>query len=167
MEGSGHKKIHPQGLADYLEIMSKSVLQTGISWRVVEAKWPGIKEAFKGFDPARLARFTPRDIDLLVNDARVIRNRRKIEAIADNAQRMLDLDKEYGGFRKYLRSFHSYEALAQDLKKQFRFLGDWGVYAFLWVVGEKVPPWEEWNASLLPVRHRISRPRSTHSISVG
>jgi 3-methyladenine DNA glycosylase Tag len=80
---------------------------------------------------------------------------------------MLDLDKEYGGFRKYLRSFPSYEALAEDLKKQFRFLGDWGVYAFLWVVGEKVPTWDEWNANRPPARPRISRTRSTHSISVG
>ncbi|MCS5657138.1 MAG: hypothetical protein NZ762_01615 [Dehalococcoidia bacterium] len=44
------ERIQPNRLGDYLEIMSKAVFQSGISWRVVESKWPGIKEAFKGFD---------------------------------------------------------------------------------------------------------------------
>jgi 3-methyladenine DNA glycosylase Tag len=151
----GHEKIRPQGLADYLEIMSKSVFQTGISWNVVESKWPGIKDAFHGFDPAKISRLTLRDVDKLVTDTRVIRNRRKIEAIIENAQKMLAIDKEHGSFRKYLRSFASYEDLAKDLKKQFRFMGDTGIYSFLWVVGEKVPPWEEWNASRPPEKRII------------
>jgi DNA-3-methyladenine glycosylase I len=151
----GVAKINPRGLSDYLEIMSKSVLQTGISWRVVDAKWPGIKEAFKGFDPLNISRYTIHDVDVLVADARVIRNRRKLEAIVENAAKMLELEKEYGSFRKYLRSFNSYDELAKDLKKQFLFMGDWGIYAFLYVVGEKVPAWEEWNASL-----PITKPRT-------
>jgi 3-methyladenine DNA glycosylase Tag len=44
----GPEKIRPQRLADYLEIMSKSVFQTGISWQVVDSKWPGIRKAFRG-----------------------------------------------------------------------------------------------------------------------
>jgi 3-methyladenine DNA glycosylase Tag len=51
------KKIKPQSLADYLEVMSKSVFQTGISWKVVEAKWPGTREAFHGFDPVIISNF--------------------------------------------------------------------------------------------------------------
>ena len=43
-------RITPQTPGDYLEIMSKAVFQSGISWKVVGAKWPGIKEAFQGFD---------------------------------------------------------------------------------------------------------------------
>ena len=45
------KDYEPGSLADYLEIMSKSVFQSGISWRVVESKWPGVREAMCGFDP--------------------------------------------------------------------------------------------------------------------
>ncbi len=156
----GPEKIHPHGLADYLEIMSKAVFQTGISWRVVDSKWPGIKDAFKGFDPVAISRFTQRNIDALVIDTRVIRNRRKIVGIAENAQRMLELDKEHGGFQKYLRSFGSYEDLVKDLKKQFKFMGDSGIYYFLWVVGEKVPPWEEWNAARTSTKPRASSTRS-------
>ena len=86
------------------------------------------------------------EIDELVQDRRVIRNRRKIEAIVTNAHRLLELDSQYGSFRKYLRSFNSFEELAQDLRKNFKFLGEMGAYHFLWVVGEKVPPWEEWSS---------------------
>ena len=156
----GPEKIHPHGLADYLEIMSKAVFQSGISWRVVDSKWPGITEAFKGFDPVAISQFNQRNIDALVADTRVIRNRRKIVGIAENARRMLELDREHGGFRKYLRSFSSYEDLVKDLKKQFRFMGDSGIYYFLWVVGEKVPPWEDWNAARFCAKSQTASPRS-------
>lgn len=141
------KRIQPKGLADYLEVMSKSVFQTGISWRVVESKWPGIREAFLGFDPVAISKFTIVEIDQLVEDKRIIRNRRKIEAIVGNARRMLEMDKSYGGFRNYLRSHNSFEGLTKDLRKNFKFLGDMGTYHFLWVVGEEVPSYEEWSAS--------------------
>jgi DNA-3-methyladenine glycosylase I len=131
----------------------------------VDSKWQGIRKAFRGFNPETVSRFTIEDIDALVTDSRIIRNRRKIEAIIENAQRMLVLENEYGGFRKYLRSFSSYEELVKDLKKQFWFMGDSGAYAFLWVVGEKVPPWEEWNTSRLEAKPRMSmRSRRTAGV---
>jgi DNA-3-methyladenine glycosylase I len=139
------KTVKPTKLNDYLETMSKSVFQAGISWKVVDAKWPDIKEAFKGFDPSKIAKYTIADIDKLVEDKRVIRNRRKIEATVINAQKLLELDKKYGDFKKYLRSFKTYDELSKDLKKQFKFVGDMGAYHFLYVVGEKVPDWEEWS----------------------
>ena len=141
------KVIEPKNLADYLEVMSKSVFQTGISWRVVESKWPEIREAFRGFDPEAVSGFNELELDQLSQDKRVIRNRRKIEAIVSNAHRMLELDKRHAGFRNYLRSQGNFEDLVKDLRKQFRFLGDMGAYHFLWVVGEEVPSYEEWCAS--------------------
>jgi len=140
------KQIQPKQLSDYLEVMSKSVFQTGISWRVVEHKWPGIREAFRGFDPVAISNLTPAELDELVGDKRVIRNRRKIEAIVGNARRMLELDQQYGGFRNYLHSHSSFEDLVKDLRRQFKFMGDMGAYHFLWVVGEEVPSWEEWSS---------------------
>ena len=142
----GLAKIKPQSLADYLEVMSKSVFQTGISWKVVEAKWPGIKDAFHGFDPRAISKLTIREIDKLVEDKRIIRNRRKVEAILGNARRILELEASYGSFQKYLRSFNSFKDLTKDLHKQFKYLGEMGAYYFLWVVNEKVPSWEEWSA---------------------
>src|SRR5438477_4631641 len=146
MEAPVHEappQIEPTKLADYLDILSKAVFQTGMSWRVIEAKWAGTHEALSGFDPETIARLTPDDIDRLASDTRLIRNRRKIEATIHNAQTMLDLDKEYGGFRNYLRSHSNFEALLTDLRKRFKFVGDMGAYYFLWVVSEPVPTYQE------------------------
>jgi 3-methyladenine DNA glycosylase Tag len=136
-------RIRPKGLADYLNVLSKAVFQSGISWRVVEAKWEGTREALHGFDPERLAALAPHEIDRLAEDTRLIRNRRKIEATAENARTLLELDREHRSFRRYLRSFDDFDALSADLVTRFKFLGPMGAYYFLYVVGEEVPPHEE------------------------
>ena len=151
------KQIRPQRLNDYLEVMSKAVFQTGISWRVIESKWPGFKEAFFDFDPVRIAELDPPDVDRLAEDTRIVRNRKKIEATVANAQTMLDLEREHGTFKKYLRSKGDFEATAADLKKRFKFMGDTGAYFFLHVVGEQVPPHEEWMAAHGEARASRSR----------
>ena len=96
------QRIQPQNLSDYLDVMSKSVFQSGLSWRVVESKWPGTREALQGFDPNIIAAFTEEDLDNLTEDARLIRSRRKLSAVIQNAQRMLDLEREHGSFPNYL-----------------------------------------------------------------
>jgi 3-methyladenine DNA glycosylase Tag len=140
-------KRRPKDLAGYLEVLSRPVFQAGMNWRVVDAKWDGIREAFAGFDPAKVAKFGPAEVDRLVENPRVIRSRPKIEAVVDNAQTMLELEAEHGGFRRYLRSRGGFEETATDLKRQFRYIGDTGAYYFLYVVGEKVPPHDEWSAA--------------------
>ena len=141
------EKITPSGLSDYLEVMSKAVFQTGISWRVVDNKWPGIREAFRAFEPMAVASLNPDEFERLANDTRIIRNRKKIEAIMDNARVMIDLEEQHSGFRNYLRSHGGFDTTVADLRKRFRFLGETGAYYFLWVVGEEVPSYEDWCAS--------------------
>ena len=141
------EQIDPQSPGDYLEVVSKAIFQGGMSWKVVEAKWPGIRDAFRGFDAKAVAHLTPDDLDALTRDVRVIRNHRKLEAVVSNAERILALEAEHGSFRDYLRSHGSFEATANDLRKQFKFLGEMGCYYFLYVVGEEVPPHDEWQAS--------------------
>ncbi len=141
-------KINPQSPGDYLEIMSKVVFQSGMSYKIVESKWPGIREGFHGFDAAKVAGMTPSEIDQLTLDPKVIRNRRKLESVVTNAQTLLELDSEFGGFQKYLRSHGEFATLVKDLRKRFKFLGEKGCYYYLYVVGEEVPPHEEWQASL-------------------
>lgn len=75
------KQIRPKAAGDYLEVMSKAAFQAGISWKVVEAKWPGIQKGFRNFDAKKVAKMSPRDIDRLMKDEAVIRNRRKLEAM--------------------------------------------------------------------------------------
>src|SRR5215472_4448646 len=128
----------PQSLAGYLEALSRAVFQAGFRWQVVEAKRAGIRDAFHGFDPAWVAALTSAEIDRLAQDPRVIRNRPKIEGTAQNARILLDLDAEYQGFERYLRSFADYQAVAADMRNRFRFIGDIGAYHFLWQVGEPV-----------------------------
>jgi 3-methyladenine DNA glycosylase Tag len=140
----GPRKIRPKGPNDYLEIMTKAVFQSGISWRVIEAKWDGFREAFFGFDAERIAALAPPDIDRLAQDTRIVRNRKKIEATVHNAETMLELDKEYGSFKRYLRSHGGFDETVSDLRRRFKFVGDTGAYYFLHVVGEPVPPHEEW-----------------------
>ena len=136
-------RIKPKSIDDYLEQLSKSVFQAGISWRVVDAKWSTIKPAFRGFQVERVARMGDREIDTLAADPRVIRSRPKIAAVVHNARAILDLERD-GGFRKHLRSFGDYEDLATDLKKRFKFVGDSGTYHFLWTVSHPVPEWHSW-----------------------
>jgi len=133
----------PKELSGYLEAMARVMFQAGISWRVVEAKWPGIREAYHGFDPARVARQSTKDIERLMGDTRVIRNRKKLEAITSNARRMLELDAEYGGFKRYLDSLGDFDATKKGMHKQFAFMGDAGTWYFLWTVGQKVPDHEQ------------------------
>jgi DNA-3-methyladenine glycosylase I len=139
-------QIEPKDLSDYLAAMSRAALEPGLNWEVVESKWPGIVEAFDGFDVMRVADYGPEDVERLMADPRVIRNRAKIQAIVHNAGEVLALEK-HGGFRAYLRSQPSYEALVADMRKRFKFLGDSGIYHFLYVVREPVPSWEDWMSS--------------------
>ncbi|MFQ6029095.1 MAG: DNA-3-methyladenine glycosylase I [Dehalococcoidia bacterium] len=140
-------QIAPSTLGDYLEVMSKAVFQSGISWKVVESKWPGIREAFHGFDAERVAELTEPELEELAQDTRIIRNRRKLDGIVFNARRMLDLERQHGSFRNYLRSHGGFEETLKDIHKQFKYMGDSGTYFFLWVVGEEVPPHDEFCAT--------------------
>jgi DNA-3-methyladenine glycosylase I len=141
------QQITPQSPGDYLEVITKAAFQAGISWAVIEAKWDGIRAAFHEFDARAVADMTPDDVDALMQDTRVIRNRKKIEATIDNALAVLELDEEYGGFDSYLDSLGDFEAKVKRLRKDFRFLGDFGAYYFLYVVGQEVPPHDEYRAS--------------------
>jgi 3-methyladenine DNA glycosylase Tag len=143
----GWTPAKPDSLSGYLEALSRPIFSTGMSWRVIDAKWDGVRQAFAGFDPEKVAALSPADVDRLAEDTRVIRNRRKIEAIVGNAQRMIDLDRDYDGFRRYLESRGSFDATVADLRREFRFLGESGAYIFLWSVDEPVPSHEQWAAA--------------------
>jgi DNA-3-methyladenine glycosylase I len=158
------QQIEPTKLADYLEVLTKAVFQSGMSWRVVEAKWGGFREAFAGFDPVMIAAFNGDDVDRLVEDTRIIRNRRKIEATITNAATMLALDGGPGGFAGWLRSHAAFDATVAALRGEFRFLGDTGAYFFLYVVGEEVPSHEEWMRAHESVSRGASAPRPTRKI---
>jgi len=132
------------------EALTLGVFEVGLSWAVVFGKRDAFREAFRGFDAAKVAAMTERDVDRLVTDASIIRNRGKIQATVDNARAMQsaspslgELAKSYAVDRKHsLRSADlpsstpEAEAFAKQLKSQgYRFVGPTSVYAFMQNVG--------------------------------
>ena len=150
----------PKDLAGYLEALSRPVFQAGMSWRVIDAKWDGIREAFAGFEPHVVADLDTRDVERLLSDPRMVRSKAKIEATIDNAQAVIELDAEHGGFTRYLRSLGGFDETVADLKRQFRFIGDSGAYHFLHMVDQPVPSYEDWSARARGPRARRRRETS-------
>src|SRR5215469_10967035 len=130
--------------------------QAGLSWSTILNRRDGYRKAFAGFDPARVAKFGKREIEKLMKDKGIIRNRLKIESTVTNANAFLAVQKEFGSFEKYVWSFvggkpivnrwkkmnqvpartKESDALSNDLKKRgFKFVGSTICYAFMQAVG--------------------------------
>lgn len=129
----------------YFEELTRAIFQAGFSWRVIRDKWPNFQTAFEGFDIATVAGYGEPDIERLLADPGIVRNRRKIEATIHNARVMWDLIQQHGSFHAYLRSLDGldYAGRRQELSRRFHHLGPTGVFVFLWCVEEEVPAWEE------------------------
>jgi DNA-3-methyladenine glycosylase I len=133
------------------EALTLGVFEVGLSWSIVFGKRDAFRKAFWGFDVAKVAAMAARDIDRLVQDASIIRNRAKIQASVDNARTMMSaspslaaLAKSYEITRKRAprsveelpASTPQSEAFAKQLKSQgYRFVGPTSVYAFMQNVG--------------------------------
>ena len=133
------------------EALTLGVFQVGLSWAIVFAKRDAFRKAFHGFDVAKVAAMTARDVDRLVQDASIIRNRGKIQATVDNAHAMMSaspsleaLARSYEVTRKRAprsladlpASTPQSDAFAKELKSQgYRFVGPTSVYAFMQNVG--------------------------------
>ncbi len=131
--------------------------QAGLSWLTILRKRENFRNAFSHFDPVRVARFNTKDIERLMKDAGIIRNRLKIEAAVNNAKRFLEVQKEFGAFGKYIWQFTGYktlrnpkglregaipasskesDAMSKDLKKRgFKFVGTTICYAHMQATG--------------------------------
>jgi DNA-3-methyladenine glycosylase I len=130
--------------------------QAGLSWSTILRKREGYRRAFAGFDPDVVARFTARDVERLLADPEIVRNRLKVESTIANAGRVLEVQSTDGSFDAYLWSFVDGEplvggwrtlaelpaetdlsrALSKDLKRRgFRFVGPTICYAFMQSVG--------------------------------
>jgi 3-methyladenine DNA glycosylase Tag len=140
----GHERIERPTPADYLAVMSRAVFQAGVSWAQIDRQWDPLRKAFDGFEPRKVARYLDGDIKRIMATPGIVHSERKIKATIANAKTVLELDKQYGGLPKYLRSFKSYDDLTADVKRRFSYVGDISAYYFLYRVGEKVPPFAKW-----------------------
>jgi len=111
--------------------------QAGLSWATILKKRPAFRAAFAGFDVDRVAAFGLADVERLMADSGIIRNRLKIAATIDNARRIQELRREHGSFAAWLDAHHprSREEWVRLFKKTFRFTGGEIVNEFLMSLG--------------------------------
>jgi DNA-3-methyladenine glycosylase I len=138
------------------EFLVLDAFQAGLSWSTILHKRENFRTAFKGFDPRKVARFTQPDIQRLLADPGIIRNRLKVEAAIKNARAFLAIQDQFGSFDRYIWSFvdqrpvaNSWrslsqiptrspqsDAMARDLKARgFGFAGTTICYAFMQAAG--------------------------------
>lgn len=126
--------------------------QAGLSWEIILKKRENFRKAFDNFNPIKIAGYTNQDRKRLLNDAGIVRNRLKIESSIVNAQKFLEIQKEFGAFDKYIWQFTNHKTIknkfkelkelpsktkesdemSKDLKgRGFKFVGSTICYAFM------------------------------------
>jgi DNA-3-methyladenine glycosylase I len=141
---------------ELFELLTLEGAQAGLSWSTILRKREGYRRAFAGFDPETVARFGAQDVDRLLGDASIVRNRLKIESTLANARAVLAVREERASFAEYVWEFVGGEprrnawerlgelpaetaeskAMSKDLKRNgFRFVGPTVCYAFMQAAG--------------------------------
>ncbi len=98
------------------EFLTLESAQAGLSWYTVLRKRENYRIAFAGFDPETVARFDDRKIESLMQDKGIIRNRKKIEAAVNNAQKFINVQEEFGSFDAYIWDFVNGKPVVNQLK---------------------------------------------------
>ena len=117
---------YPQSDHEYFNLLARAVFSAGLGPKVVESRWKEIGVAFHGFDPAKVQQMDEADVGRLLSDPAVIRNRRKIEAVIENAGIFLDLSDAQPSFHAYLAGLgadNDLDIVAEELTKVFTHLG--------------------------------------------
>jgi DNA-3-methyladenine glycosylase I len=111
--------------------------QAGLSWTTILKKQDGFRKAYHQFNIRKVASYSQKDIDRLLNDASIIRNRLKVNAAIENAKTILSLQKQFGSFKNWLDHHHplTKEEWTKLFKKTFRFTGGEIVNEFLMSTG--------------------------------
>lgn len=135
------KITKPKNESEYFERMTKALFNAGLTWTVVEKKWPNFRKGFSEFSPTKVAQFSEKNVKALMSNEGIVRNAKKIRATVHNASQFLKLGKEFGSFPAYLASFGKDEGrLQNDLQTRFQHIGPSTARTFLWSVGYKLTP---------------------------
>ncbi len=140
----------------HFEMIILDGAQAGLSWLTVLRKRENYRKAFADFDPAKVARFTEKKIERLLNNPGIIRNKLKVKSAVTNAQAFLKIQEEFGSFDNYIWQFvggkpivnkwkslkelpatsKESDAMSKDLKKRgFKFVGSTICYAYMQAAG--------------------------------
>lgn len=139
-EGGVHKNYHDHHygfpIEEDNELFCRLILeinQAGLSWTTILKKQETFRKAYHQFNIKKVASYKQKDIDRLLNDAGIIRNRLKVQAAIENAKTILSIQKEFGSFKNWLDHHHplSREEWTLLFKKTFRFTGGEIVNEFL------------------------------------
>ncbi len=122
------------------ELFARLVLeinQAGLSWETILKKKENFFKAYDNFSVAKVAVYSEKDVERLLNDAGIIRNRLKINAAVENAKKILELQREHGSFKNWMDHHHplTREEWVKLFKKNFRFTGGEIVNEFLMSTG--------------------------------
>lgn len=139
-----HKKYHDHfygfPIHDDDELFGRLILeinQAGLSWETILKKEKSFRKAYHNFNIKKIATYKEKDVERLLNDEGIIRNRLKINAAIENAKAIIALQKQYGSFEKWLE--HNYPKTKDEwvklFKQTFRFTGGEIVNEFLMSIG--------------------------------
>lgn len=130
--------------------------QAGLTWTTILKRRDGYRKAFSDFDPVKVSKYTAKNIENLLNNPEIIRNKLKINSAINNAKLFIKIQKEFGSFDKYIWSFVNHtvifnkfkrlsdiptstdisKKMSDDLKKYgFNFVGPTICYAFMQAIG--------------------------------
>ena len=128
IHGAYHDQEYGFPVEDENELFERLLLeinQAGLNWELILKKREGFREAYDGFNVERIAAYTEADRERLLGDARIIRNKLKVNAAIVNAQVILEMRDSHGGFANWLRAHHPLpkEEWVRLFKKTFKFTG--------------------------------------------
>jgi 3-methyladenine DNA glycosylase Tag len=131
-----YRDTRPPNDDAYFENMTRVIFIAGLSWKMIDKKWPNFRKAFKNFSINEVASFGDKDIERLMKNPGIVRNRAKIVATINNARQ----------FQKFIDSLdksNNYALVVKELGKRFNRLGPSSARIFLYSVGEKIEHSEE------------------------
>jgi DNA-3-methyladenine glycosylase I len=127
--------VRRTGFVAYFEKLCLESFQAGLSWRCILHKREAFRQSFLGFDPYKVSLMDEKDIEKLMGNKAIVRNRRKIEAVIKNAKLAIKIEED-GGFESYINAYDNGQMLAKDLKKRgFSFVGETICQAYLTSIG--------------------------------
>lgn len=134
----------PKNDDEYFERMTKAVFQAGLNWKMIDDKWSNFEKAFSNFSIRKVAKFGDVQISDLMKNAGIVRNEKKILSTIYNAQQAAAIEKEFGSFKDYFRSFgKDHDKLMEDIQTRFHHVGASTARTFLWMTGVKLEPTAE------------------------
>ena len=131
----------PSNDSEYFENLTRCIFQAGLNWQVVTKKWDNFRTAFHNFNIIKVASFNQDDIEQLISNPDIIRNKRKIQSTIYNAQEFQRIANEEGSFQSWVDSLdksNNYRGVVRQLTTRFKHVGQITAHTFLHSVGEDI-----------------------------